>query len=323
MAFSNSDSSPNSRRLIILYGSQTGTAEDVALQISQGARRLHIATHVSSMDDFDYPSMNPTETIVFVCSTAGHGSQPANMTSFWTTLRQANLPGNFLDGIKFTVFGLGDSSYPRFNWAAKKLYRRLQQLGAEPFYEVGVGDDQHPRGLDGTLIDWLDGLYKSLLQIMPLAEGLEPIPAEALLPSNYLITNCEDQKITPPHKDSNVMSDSLKGTLTVNKRLTPTAHWQDTRHLEFSFDHDVQFDPGAVAEFIPQNSEKDVEKIIKLMDWADQADQVLEVRIKSSGDAKKSDIPVFKDSLRTILRTRVDINKMICLNTSIGREEQS
>lgn len=34
----------------------------------------------------------------------------------------------------------------RFNWAARKLHKRLVQLGANEFYPRGEGDEQHEEG---------------------------------------------------------------------------------------------------------------------------------------------------------------------------------
>jgi sulfite reductase alpha subunit-like flavoprotein len=135
-----------SRRLLILYGSQTGTAEDVAQQISRGARRLHFKTELASMDSYERDKIFEEDLVVFVCSTTGQGTQPQNMIKFWNGLKRANLPTDFIDNVRFTVFGLGDSSYPKFNWVAKKLFRRLSQLGAQSFYERGEADDQNRNG---------------------------------------------------------------------------------------------------------------------------------------------------------------------------------
>lgn len=35
----------------------------------------------------------------------------------------------------------------RFNWAARKLHKRLEQLGAKEVYPRGEGDEQHEEGL--------------------------------------------------------------------------------------------------------------------------------------------------------------------------------
>lgn len=36
----------------------------------------------------------------------------------------------------------------RFNWAARKLHKRLLQLGANEFYPRGEADEQHEEGSD-------------------------------------------------------------------------------------------------------------------------------------------------------------------------------
>lgn len=41
------------RRILFLYGSQTGCAQDVAENAAREARRMHFSASVSSMDDYD------------------------------------------------------------------------------------------------------------------------------------------------------------------------------------------------------------------------------------------------------------------------------
>jgi hypothetical protein len=38
------------------------------------------------------------------------------------------------------------ADFCRFNWAAKKLHKRLLQLGGNEIYPYGEGDQQHPEG---------------------------------------------------------------------------------------------------------------------------------------------------------------------------------
>lgn len=102
--------------------------------------------------------------VIFAISTTGQGDFPLNARAFWKTLLLKRLPATFLTGVRYTQFGLGDSSYPkylipvyrflllvltianRFNWAARKLRKRLSQLGATEIYPCGEADDQHPEG---------------------------------------------------------------------------------------------------------------------------------------------------------------------------------
>jgi len=84
--------------------------------------------------------------IVFVVSTTGSGQEPRSMTALWNMLLRSDLPNDILEDLHFTVFGLGDSSYEKFCWPAKKLSRRLVGLGATQICHRGEGDDQHHFG---------------------------------------------------------------------------------------------------------------------------------------------------------------------------------
>ncbi|KAJ1559221.1 NADPH-dependent diflavin oxidoreductase 1, partial [Nowakowskiella sp. JEL0078] len=132
--------------LKILYGSQTGGAEEVAERIYREARRYHFNCSISAMDEYDRGLLVEEIFVIFVCSTTGQGEEPDNMKKFWRFMLRRGLPNEILGHLNFAVFGLGDSSYTKFNYPAKKLYNRLIQLSACPILERGDGDDQHPSG---------------------------------------------------------------------------------------------------------------------------------------------------------------------------------
>ena len=74
------------------------------------------------------------------------GVEPQSMTPLWPNLLHSELPSDTFEDLPYTVFGLGDTNHEKFCWAAKKLSRKLQSLGATEFYERGEGDEQHPLG---------------------------------------------------------------------------------------------------------------------------------------------------------------------------------
>ncbi len=70
--------------LYVLYGSETGTAMEVAERIGREARRRYLKAHIMEMDEFDLTtfdtlSYNTSTLFVFVCSTTGQGEEPDNM----------------------------------------------------------------------------------------------------------------------------------------------------------------------------------------------------------------------------------------------------
>lgn len=112
-----------------------------------------------------HPSPLPQPLVLFVASTTGTGVEPDNMRQFWRFLLRKNLPSDSLARLRFSVFGLGDSGYPKFNFAAKKLHKRLESLGATCCYPLGLADDQHDLGVDGALEPWLEGVWARVLQL--------------------------------------------------------------------------------------------------------------------------------------------------------------
>jgi equilibrative nucleoside transporter 1/2/3 len=57
---------------------------------------------------------------------------------------------------------LGDSTYQKFNFAAKKLYRRLLQLGALPILDLALADEQHLLGIDEIFEKWSTDLLENV-----------------------------------------------------------------------------------------------------------------------------------------------------------------
>lgn len=115
--------------MLILYGSQTGCAQEVAERIAWEGKRLCFRVRLAGMDEYNVLNL-PSEKLVVVCaSTTGQGDAPDNMRSFWSFLLRRSLGADSLSGTNFAVFGLGDSGYAKYNAVAKRLDKRLEMLG--------------------------------------------------------------------------------------------------------------------------------------------------------------------------------------------------
>lgn len=163
------------RRLLILYGSESGCSKAVAENIYRDAKRYHFKPYITYMDGYEVRLLPTESLVIFVCSTTGQGDAPENMKRFWRFLRQKRIPRDSLARVNFTVFGLGDSGYPIYNAVARRLYQRLLNLGAQSVHPRGLGDDQHPLGYDGALIPWMENLWKKILIMFPIPHGKKNI----------------------------------------------------------------------------------------------------------------------------------------------------
>ncbi|KAL6136748.1 hypothetical protein ACLB2K_062043 [Fragaria x ananassa] len=150
------------KKLLILYATETGNALDAAERIGREAERRGCSVRLLSLDQYDASCLPQEGAVIFVVSTTGQGDTPDSMKGFWKYLLQRNLSRQWLQGLYYAVFGLGDSGYQKFNFVAKKLDRRLLDLGATPIVERGLGDDQHPSGYEAALDPWMASLWKML-----------------------------------------------------------------------------------------------------------------------------------------------------------------
>ncbi|XP_061164721.1 NADPH-dependent diflavin oxidoreductase 1-like [Saccostrea echinata] len=263
----------DNRKILILYGSQTGTAQDVAERFAREAKRRLLSTRVMALDDYNVANLITEELVLFVCATTGQGDPPDNMKVFWRFILRKNLPTNSLTKMKFAVLGLGDSSYQKFNFIAKKLYRRLVQLGAESIQPVGLADDQHDLGADAVIYPWMKDLWEHVLNIYPLHPGQEIIPADVKPPPRYSVSfghDVEDLRAVSPNLSNGISqydrNHPFHASLISNERITASDHWQDVRLIRLDIQGSgIKYRPGDVVMIQPQNSAESVEEFLTLM----------------------------------------------------------
>lgn len=75
---------------------------------------------VLACDDFDVTQLPAVGVAVFVLSVTGQGDPPENMANFWRFLLRKGLPSDSLAEVGCAVFGLGDSSYPKYAGAIRR-----------------------------------------------------------------------------------------------------------------------------------------------------------------------------------------------------------
>ncbi|WP_104135799.1 MULTISPECIES: flavodoxin domain-containing protein [unclassified Cryobacterium] len=116
---------------VILYGTESGNAELVAEDLAaelEGEREVS----VYDMSDFDVADFDAENFYLVVCSTHGDGELPGGATPLFEAL---NSERPNLSGIRYAMFGLGNSTYETYSQGSEIIDRRLTELGAK---RVGV-----------------------------------------------------------------------------------------------------------------------------------------------------------------------------------------
>ncbi|MFI1463088.1 flavodoxin domain-containing protein [Nocardia carnea] len=149
-------------RIVVLFGSEMGTAEKVAEAMA--GELTGYETAVFDMSEFDLADLDPRAFHLIVCSTYGEGDLPTGAEPFFDAL-DAQQPD--LTGLRFAVFGLGDSVYDNtFNRGGEIAAGKLTALGG-----IQIGD--HAR-------------HDASTEITPIAMGREwvrTLPLDSAVPT--------------------------------------------------------------------------------------------------------------------------------------------
>ena len=114
---------------LILYGTQTGTAEELAEQLHETLEGEGLSPRLENMFDISLETAKQYQSILILVSTWGDGDPPDDAEKFHEELKQA--PSGSLAGRKFAVFGLGDTGYDAFNQCSKDFDSFFELAGAE------------------------------------------------------------------------------------------------------------------------------------------------------------------------------------------------
>ena len=130
------------------------------------------------------------------------------------------------------------------------------------------------------------------------------------LEAKYETETVQLAMIKPP---STSATQRLNVTLEENRRLTPSTHWQDVRHLVFRGNEPAAYGPGDVLTIFPKNFPQDVDQLLHRMDWTNIADKLIKFTPNNATMREAIcppppiSLPGPNTTLRTLLSENLDI----------------
>ncbi len=141
-------------RLLVGFASESGNARALAQRL--GAELQPHGPQVLPFNDIDVASLGQGDVLLAISSSFGDGEPPANGEQFFETLRQVPT----LSGLRYAVFGLGDTGYPSFCGFTKALDAALSERQAQPLLhrvDADLGYEQFFQQWQPVLGQVLDG----------------------------------------------------------------------------------------------------------------------------------------------------------------------
>ncbi|KAK3083908.1 hypothetical protein FSP39_005129 [Pinctada imbricata] len=153
-----------SRNVIVFYGSQTGTAEEFAGRLAKDAQGYGMKGMVADPEECEMDNLGSLPEIensmaIFCMATYGEGDPTDNAQEFYNWLQNGETD---LTGVKFAVFGLGNKTYEHYNAMGKYVDKRLEELGAERVFELGMGDDD--ANIEEDFVTWREKFWPAVCE---------------------------------------------------------------------------------------------------------------------------------------------------------------
>ncbi len=228
------------RSLTILYGSDTGNSAQLAKLLLDHARRAGFEPRLADMADYKPRQLKEEEDLLIVTSTHGEGEPPPSAAGFFEFVEGRKAPR--LEGLRYAVLALGDSTYEFFCGAGRRIDDRLAELGAQRLCARVDCDVDY----DDPAAAWME---KALAALAPAR------PAAALAATPVAAPTTVHDKRNP-----------FPATVIENLALTGPDSSKETRHIELSLEGSgLTFAPGDALGVVPRNDPTLVEALLSTL----------------------------------------------------------
>ncbi|MFM1642070.1 assimilatory sulfite reductase (NADPH) flavoprotein subunit [Aeromonas salmonicida] len=210
--------------LTILYGSQTGNAKGVASAIQAQAQARGLPVTLTSMADYKPKQLKKETHLLVVVSTYGEGEPPESAVDLFEQLKKGKV--GKLEGLKFAVLGLGDSSYEFFCQTGQDFDSLLTKAGADRIHELASLDVDYQEAAKA----WGEQAVNAIAAT--LSAGVATSSVAGVVQA--AVGHSQYDKANP-----------FPARLSVNQKITGRDSTKDIRHIEISLEESgLTYQPG-------------------------------------------------------------------------------
>jgi len=243
--------------LLVLFGSNLGTAEGIATRLAREGTARGFAVTAGPLDDFT--GSLPHDGAAIIVTASYNGTPPDNAAGFCDWLQAPGTPADATSGLRYTVFGCGNTDWAATYQAVPQLIDAgLEAHGATRAYRRGEANAA--ADFDGQYADWHAGLWPALATALSLTED-EIAPAATGRRLTITLTN---QQTANPVVRSFQAQPAL---VTVNRELQQGdgagAAGRSTRHIEIALPAGASYGTGDHLGVLPRNDAALIQRVMR------------------------------------------------------------
>ena len=243
------------KSLAIFFGTQTGNAEDLAMQTKKIADKSGLETTVIDMDNFPANELKNHKRILIITSTWGEGEMPDNAAEMWDDVCAKN-PS--LSGVNYSVCAIGDTSYDEYCQAGIDWDNKFNELGANRVSDVQLCDvDFEPEWKT-----WVDKVIPAMASIEITLTTSEP---EQVV---EVVKEAPKEVAVSTGKSAWSAKNPYMSKITECYVLNGEGSRKETRHIVFDLgDSGLDYKVGDALGVVSENPEETVNLLIETAGW--------------------------------------------------------
>ncbi|KAI9003944.1 cytochrome P450 family protein [Hyaloraphidium curvatum] len=256
--------------MTVAFGSNAGSAEDLARRIAAAAPRHGYAPTVVPLDALARKLAKDAPLVVVTASY--EGLPPENAAQFVAWLDK--LEGKPLEGLRYAVYGAGNSDWARtFQSVPIKVDRRLEELGGTRITARGESDAHGD--FFGAFDAWIPRFWPSLAE----SSGLPHAPAAASAHHPFEIEFLKEHSSSPVLRYAGMPM----GMIVANRELVNTAAGgRSKRHVEIALPRGMTYRAGDYLAVLPLNPSEQVDRALQLFSFAYDAQVVIRADVEDA-----------------------------------------
>ncbi|KAF7346044.1 NADPH--cytochrome P450 reductase [Mycena sanguinolenta] len=310
------------KRIVIFYGSQTGTAEEYAIRLAKEAKtKFGLASLVCDPEEYDFENLAqiPDDCAVFfVMATYGEGEPTDNAVQLMQSLQDESFDfgkgERQLEGLKYVVFGLGNKTYEHYNLIGRQVDAELTKMGAVRIGERGEGDDD--KSMEEDYLEWKDGMWDAFAAAMGVEEGQGGDSPDFVVseladhaPEKVYLGELSARALTKT-KGIHDAKNPYPAPITASRELFQSTVDRNCVHIELNTEGSgITYQHGDHVGVWPLNPDVEVIRLLCALGLYDKKDAVIGIESLDPALAKVP-FPV-PTTYATVLRHYIDISAVV------------